>query len=579
MLQFRDTASSKDERVTLEDCLPKLNAGGLFTFLENGEAQRKREVESIETFGTELIKLVLSGLFDIKEKFITKILSFFELEECVKKRHRQRPEKDNIIVNCNILDLPHTLIANILSFLTKKDLVSVSYSCKELSNIAMSPFLWKNISLRSRSNYVDDKFVEKIVKKYTQITTLDLSYCDEIGSNTTFAISQYCSPLHLRELNLDGCKKIGDQALKHLVLKFLPKSHQEQTSENEPEPEPFEIENQNQPTASLDSIQSTKLEKKLSQPEEIKGSKFTPIYRPYKATLDNKIGDEKILKGGARGLRKITLSECKQVTDKGIAMLAKIPELKSLSLLSCHHVTDKGVCWLLEKCKEIEELNLGGTQITSRTLDFISEECPNVKRLSIKGCSGFSEVDVQKLEKRGIEVEYGEGTCRFFLLSERESELPSISSNSFKGRTTLSIHRLQNFAKEKLKAMGREVNELELLFEKKVLEDHLTLQDLLAFNTKKDEVILTYRKKKNLTKKAFAPDHPKPWICKKDVCECMNPECKQIFDIFHNKLNCYSCGAVFCDQCTQFKTPIKHLGYDDPMRVCILCWLSYKELS
>jgi len=87
---------------------------------------------------------------------------------------------------------------------------------------------------------------------------------------------------------------------------------------------------------------------------------------------------------------------------------------------------------LLEKCKEIEELNLGGTQITSRTLDFISEECPNVKRLSIKGCSGFSEVDVQKLEKRGIEVEYGEGTCRFFLLSERESELPSISSNSFK---------------------------------------------------------------------------------------------------------------------------------------------------
>lgn len=115
-----------------------------------------------------------------------------------------------------------------------------------------------------------------------------------------------------------------------------------------------------------------------------------------------------------------------------VLRLSKITNLKSVSLLSCHHVTDKGVCMLLEKCHEIEELNLGGTMITTKTLEFILDHCPNVKRLSIKGCNGFSEVAVHKLEEKGIEVEYGEGTCRFFLLPEKENELPSISTNSFK---------------------------------------------------------------------------------------------------------------------------------------------------
>jgi len=252
--------------------------------------------------------------------------------------------------------------------------------------------------------------------------------------------------------------------------------------------------------------------------------------------------------------------------------------LRSLSLQSCHHITDKGVCWLLERCKDLEEINLGGTQITTKTLEFILKRCHSLKRLGLKGCDGINEITVQSLEEKGIEVEYGESICKFLLLPEKENELPSVSSNPFKGRSSLSIHRLKNFLQEKLKkCTGKDVSDLEITCNSMVLGEHYTLHDIKAFYQRQGQIVLSYRKKKAQKKNKIVSAEPIAWVCKKGVTECMNSECQQVFGITHAKLNCSLCGQVFCGNCTQYKTTIRKLGYDDPTRVCNLCWLANKE--
>jgi len=123
------------------------------------------------------------------------------------------------------------------------------------------------------------------------------------------------------------------------------------------------------------------------------------------------------------------------------------------------------------------------------------------------------------------------------------------------------------------------VKDIELVYNKKVLAEHYTLHDIKTVYQRKgqSDIILTYRNKKPLIKNLFTSVEPRAWACKKEVSDCMNPECKQHFGITQAKFNCYLCGQVFCNKCSEYKTSIRKLGYDDPTRVCVLCWLTKKE--
>lgn len=122
-----------------------------------------------------------------------------------------------------------------------------------------------------------------------------------------------------------------------------------------------------------------------------------------------------------------------------------------LSLSGCHYVTDKGACYVLEKCKSLEAIDLSGTKITTKTIDFVHSDCPNLKKLSIRGC-GINGGYLNIFDNREIELEYGDSLCRFYIFSEKETEIPNISKNFFETRSDLSIHRLKLFVKERLRA-------------------------------------------------------------------------------------------------------------------------------
>lgn len=220
MLDYRLTPTTTENQLLLEDYLPKLDTGGIISYFESIQSKSKREVNAIEKFTLQLLKLVLSGTFDLKEKFISKIVNFYELERCFETKNENKTQMISRNSQTNLLSLPEGLIILIQTFCTKKELFCLAQVSKEMSRLSFSSYLWRHISFKSKPSIAKDLLIEKITKQFSQIKTLDLSYCDEISYRTGISISQNCDSAHLKELNLDGCRKINDSALKNLMLKY-----------------------------------------------------------------------------------------------------------------------------------------------------------------------------------------------------------------------------------------------------------------------------------------------------------------------------------------------------------------------
>ena len=52
---------------------------------------------------------------------------------------------------------------------------------------------------------------------------------------------------------------------------------------------------------------------------------------------------DEVSRGGARGLQVLSLSECKSITDAGVAHLFQLQYLSKIVLLGCMNIKDQGV--------------------------------------------------------------------------------------------------------------------------------------------------------------------------------------------------------------------------------------------
>ncbi|KNC48397.1 uncharacterized protein AMSG_04846 [Thecamonas trahens ATCC 50062] len=59
------------------------------------------------------------------------------------------------------------------------------------------------------------------------------------------------------------------------------------------------------------------------------------------------------------------------------------------------------------------------------------------------------------------------------------------------------------------------------------------------------------------------------WVDDKQASECF--KCGLLFSLFRWKHHCRQCGAVFCNSCSNKRIPLPHLGYHEPVRICLDC--------
>ena len=128
-------------------------------------------------------------------------------------------------------------------------------------------------------------------------------------------ISQNANPFFLKELYLDGCENINDEALFNLTK---PRS----VAYEKPDLSKYRI---------SDLLVSEQLRELASSADELR-------------RLVTEIGTS-----GTRALEVISLSECRQITDIGIGKLHKCKLLRKISLLGCSNLKDAGVISLAKQ--------------------------------------------------------------------------------------------------------------------------------------------------------------------------------------------------------------------------------------
>jgi len=129
--------------------------------------------------------------------------------------------------NTGLKNLPVDLKAKIASFLSPKELlVKMSSISKDMQAVSRSPVLWRQISIfaqkDSSSMLHQDNYLLQLIGRSTQLQVLSLKYCQHVNEETMEIISQQANPFFLRELYLDGCERINDNALIKLTKPRVP---------------------------------------------------------------------------------------------------------------------------------------------------------------------------------------------------------------------------------------------------------------------------------------------------------------------------------------------------------------------
>ena len=140
---------------------------------------------------------------------------------------------------------------------------------------------------------------------------LSLKYCQYAGEDVCLLIAENVNPFALKELYLDGCEQISDDALFKLT------KPQESGRARIKMPEYFD-------------------------------TNITELRQIANSDVDFQKMTAEISLGGVRSLEVLSLSECRQITDKGITRLGKTCKLlKKVCFLGCGNLKDAGIKGLI----------------------------------------------------------------------------------------------------------------------------------------------------------------------------------------------------------------------------------------
>lgn len=180
----------------------------------------------------------------------------------------------------------------------------------------------------------------------------------------------------------------------------------------------------------------------------------------YDPEVSYEFGDTKELpndlKGGGRGLKRLSLAECRCVTDQGVAYLRKLKRLEDISLLGCYSVVDKGIELLVKGCINLKKINLSGTYVGRDGLKSISNRCKSLEHILLHNCKLLSDEDRNLFN--GVLVDLKEDIFRFQLLPTGDTILGLITNNILRTRSSLTIQRVGHYVIRKLDQQNIEID-------------------------------------------------------------------------------------------------------------------------
>ena len=108
----------------------------------------------------------------------------------------------------------------------------------------------------------------------------------------------------------------------------------------------------------------------------------------------------------SKSIKKVWLSRCNQLTDKGIGYLCeyKNSNVVSLMLGGCLKITDKSVKIICSTFTSLIYLSLAGCQVSDESLCYVSKSL-QLKEFSVSGMEGITETGIVEFLRRSKRLE------------------------------------------------------------------------------------------------------------------------------------------------------------------------------
>jgi len=214
--------------------------------------------------------------------------------------------------------------------------------------------LLKHAKLRKWKETVDDAVLAALVSKCTQLTRLDLAWCNRITDDAVLAVASGCT--QLSSLNLLGCSKITDTAVVAL-------------------------------TSGCTQLASLNLHScdKITDAAVVALASACPQLTHLDLCWCCKLTDVAVLAVASRcaQLSSLNLLRCDKITDAAVEAVASgCPRLTFLNLAGCEIITDVAVLALASGCKQLASLGLYGCEsITDAAMLAVRKECKKLKSI------------------------------------------------------------------------------------------------------------------------------------------------------------------------------------------------------
>ncbi|KAJ4705514.1 F-box protein [Melia azedarach] len=304
------------------------------------------------------------------------------------------------------------------SKLSQRDLISLLLVSPWLHKTLVSyPSLWLVIDLREMNNAGNRLISALSMPRYRHVKQINLEFAQDIEDKHLELLKTKCSDSlqNLESLNLNGCQKISDKGIeiitsacpklkvfsiywnvrvtdigmqhlvkncKHIIdlnlsgCKNISDKSLQLVSDNYRELESLNL------TRCI-KLTDGGLQKILSKCSSLRSLNLYAL---------SSFTDEAYKKISLLAhLKFLDLCGAQNLSDEGLACIAKCKNLVSLNLTWCVRITDTGVIAIAQGCTSLEFLSLFGiVGVTDKCLEALSRFCSNTLRtLDVNGCVGI----------------------------------------------------------------------------------------------------------------------------------------------------------------------------------------------
>ncbi|XP_010524773.1 PREDICTED: F-box protein At3g58530 isoform X2 [Tarenaya hassleriana] len=319
-----------------------------------------------------------------------------------------------------------TVMKIVSTRLPQRDLVTLLLVSPWLYRTLVSyPSIWLTIDLREMTNAGDRLLAALSLPRYRQVKQINLEFAQGIDDKHLELVKKKCRDAlsNLDCLNLNGCQKISDKGIE-AITSISPKlkvfsiywnvrvtdigiNHLVKNCthivdlnlsgcKNLTDKSMQLVAETYQELVSLNLTRCVKITDDGLLQVLLKCSSLLSLNLYALSSFTDKVYRNISL---LANLRFLDLCGAQNLSDEGLALIAKCDKLVSLNLTWCVRITDSGVIAIANSCTSLEFLSLFGiVGVTDKSLETLSKTCSNtITTLDVNGCIGIKRRSHEEL--------------------------------------------------------------------------------------------------------------------------------------------------------------------------------------